>query len=193
MLLLIVGLVLFLGAHTIPFAAAGWREAAIARFGEMPWKLVYGLVSAAGLVLIVVGYGAARQNPDPIVLYTPPVWTRHLSLLLMVPVFVLLSAAYLPGRIKSVVKHPMLLAVQIWASAHLLANGTLAAALLFGGFLVWGIADRVSMSRRGAAVVPGFPASRWNDWAAVGAGAALYVAFLFWLHRVLIGVSPLGG
>lgn len=192
MLLLILGLVLFLGTHSVAIFAADWREQVIARAGKWSWKGLYGLLSAVGLLLIVLGYGAARQAPDPIVLYTAPTWLRHLSLLLMAPVFVLLAATYLPGRIQRTTKHPMLLAVKLWALAHLLANGSLADTLLFGGFLVWAIVDRVSLKRRETPWVPGAPPSRWNDWIAVGAGIALYVAFILWLHRALMGVSPIG-
>src|SRR5438045_2594814 len=116
MTLLIVGLVLFLGIHSVSIAAPAWRDGMAARLGEKPWKGLYALVSIAGFVLLVYGYGLARQQP--VVLYTPPTWTRHLTLLLMVPVFPLLLAAYLPGRIKAATKHPMLAATKLWAFSH---------------------------------------------------------------------------
>jgi uncharacterized membrane protein len=190
MLLLLLGLVLFLGAHSVSIVAADWRGRTIARIGDTGWKLGYSVISVVGLVLIVLGYAAARQ--DPLLLYLPPVWLRHVSLLLMVPVFPLLFAAYLPGRIRRTAKHPMLLAVKIWAVAHLLANGTLADVLLFGGLLAWAVADRISLKRRPQPPVPEAPASKWNDWIALGGGLGLYVAFILGLHRWLFGVSPIG-
>jgi uncharacterized membrane protein len=144
------------------------------------------LVSIAGLVLIVVGYGQARLAPT--VLYMPPSWMRHVTFLLMLPVFPLMFAAYLPGRIKARVKHPMLTAVKTWAFAHLLANGMLADVLLFGGFLAWAVADRISLKRRESTLNITAKASAINDVIAVVAGLALYVATLLWLHRLLIGM-----
>lgn len=190
MLLLILGLVLFLGAHSVAIIDNGWRERVIARFGEMPWKAAAGLIALCGFVLIVIGYGDARQSP--VLLYTTPIWMRHVALLLMLPVFPLLFAAYMPGRIQSAAKHPMLLAVKLWAVSHLLANGTLADVLLFGGFLAWAVADRISLKRRPQSPVPGAPARKWNDLVALGLGLALYVAFVLWLHRWMMGVAPLG-
>lgn len=192
MMMLLAGLALFLGAHSISIVAAGWRDAVVVRRGEVPWKLLYALISVAGLALIVLGYSAVRASPHPWVLYTAPTWMRHVSLLLMVPVFVLLLAAYLPGRIQRVTRHPMLLAVKLWAVAHLLANGTLADVLLFGSFLAWAVADRISLKRRTPPLVMGAPPSDWNDWIAVAGGLALYVAFVLWLHKALIGVPPIG-
>lgn len=188
---LVLGLALFLGAHSLSIVRPDWRAQAVARVGELPFKLGFSLVSALGLVLIVLGYGAARAT-DPVLLYVPPTWLGHVSLLLMLPVFTLLLAAYLPGRIQRATRHPMLLAVKLWATAHLLANGTLADLLLFGGFLAWAVADRVSLKRRQAPPVPGAPPGQWNDLAALVGGLVLYVAFLLFLHRWLMGVSPLG-
>jgi len=187
---LVLGLILFLGVHSVSIAAPAWRDAMRNRLGEGPWKGLYSAVSAAGFVLIVIGYGLARQHPE--VLYTPPGWLRHLALLLLVPVFPLLLAAYLPGRIKSAAKHPMLLATKCWALAHLLANGTAADVLLFGGFLAWAVADRISLKHRVQRPLPGAPPSPMNDAIAVVGGLAIYVVVLFWAHAWLIGVSPLG-
>lgn len=183
---LILGLILFLGVHSISIVNDPWRNRMAARLGEIPWKGVYAVIAIIGLVLIIQGYGAARY--DPVVLYTPPTWLRHLAFLLLLPVFPLLLAAYLPGRIKSAVKHPMVLAVKLWAVAHLLANGMLADLLLFGGFLAWGVAERISLKHRTARPVPGAPESNRNDIIAVAAGLLIYVLFFAWLHRVLIGV-----
>lgn len=189
MLVMILGLILFIGVHSIAIVNPGWREQMIARFGEVPWKAVYGLIALAGLILIVTGYGDARATPSA--LYTPPVWMRHISLLLMLPVFPLIFAAYLPGRIQSATKHPMLAGVKLWAVAHLLANGTVADVLLFGSLLVWAIADRISLKRRTQPAVPGAPPSKRNDLIALGLGLALYVAFVLFLHLWLFGVPPI--
>lgn len=189
MLYLIVGLVLFLGVHSVEIFSSNLRASAIARMGERPWKGLYTLIAIVGFVLIVWGYGQARQ--DPVLLYDPPVWMRHLSALIMLPVFPLLLAAYMPGRIKTALKHPMLAAVKFWALAHLLANGMLADVLLFGSFLAWAVADRISFKRRVVRAIPTAPPSKANDVIAVVAGLAIYVVFVLWLHVRLFGVSPL--
>ena len=198
MLWLIVGLVLFLGVHSVSIVSPLERNALAQRMGENAYKGVYTLVSFAGLALIVWGYGLARQAPVP--LYSLPAGFRHLAALLMLPVFVLLLAAYLPGRIKTAAKHPMLLAVKLWALAHLLAQsvtgGTLADVLLFGGFLAWAVADRISLKRRALAgalrPVPALPAGGANDAIALVGGLALYALFVFWAHAWLFGVRPFG-
>ncbi len=190
MAVLILGMILFLGGHSVRIVAPGFRERMVAQHGEGAWKAVYSLIAFVGIVLIVIGYGAARA--DPIVLWQPPIWTRHLAVLLMVPVFVLIAAAYLPGRIKTALKHPMLAGVKLWALAHLLANGTLADVVLFGGFLAWAVADRISLKRRdGAPPLAVAPAGPRNDALAVIVGLAVYALFVLYLHRVLFGVSPL--
>lgn len=193
MAILLAGLLLFLGIHSVAIVAPDWRAARIARQGPGRWKALYSVVAGIGLVLLIVGYGSARG--EPVLLYTPPSMLRHLALLVMVPVFPLLLAAYLPGRIRAATRHPMLLAVKLWAVAHLMANGTLADVLLFGGFLVWAIADRIAVKRRPAAdahAAPAAPAGPANDAIAVLGGLALYALFLFGGHRWLFGVSPLG-
>jgi uncharacterized membrane protein len=190
MLLLIVGLVLFLGVHSVVIVAPGLRARTVQRVGEGAWKGLYGLVALAGLVLICYGFGLARQTP--VILYSPPTWMRHVTMLLMLPVFPLLIAAYLPGRIKTAAKHPMLAAVKLWAFAHLLANGSLADVLLFGGFLGWAVVDRISLKRRAAPqVIKTAPPARWNDAIAVVLGLAIYVLTIGWAHLRLFGVSPL--
>jgi uncharacterized membrane protein len=190
MTILILGLAIFIGVHSVGILAPAWRGRMAAQLGEVPWKGLFALVSLVGLALIVWGYGLALQNP--VVLYAPPVWTRHLALLLMVPVFPLLLATYLPGRIQAKVGHPMLTAVKLWALAHLLANGNLGDVILFGTFLAWAVADRISLKRRTAPSVPGAPAGKANDWIALLGGLVLYVAFLGGVHAWLMGVSPLG-
>lgn len=192
MALLILGLLLFLGVHSVRIVADDWRGTRVARMGLKPWKGVVSLVSLVGFVLIIWGYGVARQAP--VTLYSPPLWTRHLAALLMVPSFILITAAYVPGtRIKRAVGHPMVAGVKTWAFAHLLANGLLADVVLFGSFLVWSIADYVSARRRdraaGVVYVAG-PVSA--DIKAVVIGVIAWIVFAFWLHGWLIGVRPLG-
>lgn len=188
MLLLLIGVVMFFGMHSFSIAAPGLRDAWAASWGANAWRTVYSLVSLAGLVLIIIGYAQARRAPVP--LYVPPTGMRHVAFLLMLPVFPLLLAAYLPGRIKAKLKHPMLVAVKTWALAHLLANGMLADVLLFGGFLVWAVVVHISLGRRPPRplMMPLPAPSLRNDVIAVVAGLGLYVATLLWLHRALIGV-----
>ena len=188
--LLILGLVLFLGIHSVSIFANGWRDAQVAQRGEKAWKGIYSIVSLVGFVLLIYGYGLARQTP--IVLYTPPTMLRHVALLLMVPVFPLLFAASLPGRIKTAAKHPMLLAVKIWATAHLLANGNLGDVLLFGGFLAWAVTDRISFKRRVQRPLKTASPGPYNDLIVLVAGLPVYALFLLWAHAWLIGVSPIG-
>lgn len=189
MIYLAAGLLVFLGIHSVAIVAPNWRDATAARMGERAWKALYSLVSIASFVLLIWGYGVARM--DPVVLYTPPAWTRWLAAVLMLPVFPLLLAPYFPGRIKATLQHPMLAAVKFWALAHLLANGTLADALLFGGFLAWAIADRMSFKRRVQRPLHTAPVSRFNDLIAIVVGLALYFLFMHWLHVRWIGVSPM--
>ena len=189
MALLVAGLMIFLGVHSIAIVAPEARARALARLGEGAWKGTYALISLIGFLLIVYGFGLARQSP--VVLYTPPHWMRHVTFLFMLPVFPLLIAAYLPGRIKTATKHPMLAAVKFWACAHLLANGLLADVLLFGGFLAWAVMDRISLKRRPQSIRTA-PPGRFNDVIAVVLGLVLYAFFIGWAHVRLFGVSPLG-
>jgi uncharacterized membrane protein len=187
MLWLIVGLVTFLGIHSIAIFAPAWRDSTIARVGALNWKRLYSIASIVTFLVLVHGCSLARQ--EPVVLYQPPVWMRHVAMLLMLPAFPLLLAAYFPGRIKAKVKHPMLAATKTWALAHLLANGMLGDVLLFGGFLVWAVLDRISVGKRPLREVPGAPPSRFNDAIALVGGLVLYAIFVAWGHRALIGVS----
>jgi uncharacterized membrane protein len=188
---LLFGLLLFLGIHSVSIVALGARERLAARLGPWPWKALYSVVAIVGFVLILRGYAAARL--DPVVLYSPPTWLRHVALLLMLPALPMLFSAYLPGRIKATLKHPMLAATKLWAVAHLLSNGTLADVVLFGGFLVWAVVDRISMKRRpGTRALPAAPPSRWNDAIAVVLGLAAYAWLVMGGHLKLFGVSPLG-
>lgn len=192
MTLLVVGLVLFLGTHSVRIFADGFRSAQVARLGINGWKAIYSVVSIAGFALLVYGYGLARESPT--VVFVPPPWMRHVTALLTIPAFVLLAAAYVPGtRIKRAVGHPMVAGVKIWAFAHLLANGTLADVVLFGAFLAWAVFDYAAARRRDRAVgriYPTGPVAR--DVIAVAIGLAAYVVFAFWLHAWWIGVRPFG-
>jgi uncharacterized membrane protein len=183
---LILGLAIFLGIHSISIVAPATRDRWAAALGANAWRGIHSLISIVGFVLLVYGYGLTRQAP--VVLYAPPLWLRHVALLLMLPVFPLLFAAYLPGRIKTAMKHPMLVAVKVWALAHLLANGMLADVLLFGAFLAWAVVDRISLKRRVARAVPSAATSRWNDAIAVIGGLVVYALTLYWLHYLVIGV-----
>ena len=186
---LVAGLIIFFAVHSFSIVNDSWRSRMVARIGEWPWKAAYALVAVIGVVLIVHGYAAARAAP--LVLYSPAESLHYLALALLLPVFPLLLAAYLPGRIQTTTRHPMLAATKLWATAHLLVNGTLADVLLFGGFLVWAVADRVSLQRRTPLSAPSAPASRFNDVIAVLAGLALYMAFVLGAHTWLIGVPAL--
>lgn len=188
MLQLITGLALFFGIHSVSIVALPLRDSLAAK-SDIGWKLVYSVISLAGLVLIVRGYAELRLTPT--ILYTPPIWLYHLAALLLLPTFVLFFAPYFPGRIKSAIKHPQLVAIKLWAMSHLLVNGTLADVLLFGSFLLWAAADRISMKRRSTRAVPGAPASKANDAILVVVGLLVYAAFVLWFHEMLIGVKPL--
>jgi uncharacterized membrane protein len=185
---LVLGLVFFLGVHSISIVAPAWRDQAAAHLGNA-WRGFYSLVSIASFVAIIWGYGIARQNP--VVIYMPPGWTRYVTAVLMLPVFPLLLAAYFPGRIKGWFQHPMLVGVMLWSLAHLIATGTLASAVLFGGFLAWAVADRISYRWRTQRPIQAAPPMRLNDALVVVAGLALYIVFAHWLHARWIGVQPL--
>ena len=187
---LIAGLVLFLGVHSTRVFANSWRSQTLARVGEKPFKGVYALLSVAGFALLVWGYGQARQLG--VMLWSPPTAMRHLAALLTLVAFVLLAAAYVPGnQIKAKLHHPMVLGTKVWALAHLLANGSLADTVLFGSFLLWAVvlfAASRKRDRREQIVYPAGTAGMTV--VTVVAGIAAWAVFAFWLHRVLIGVSP---
>jgi uncharacterized membrane protein len=189
MTMLIAGLLLFFGLHSISIVAPGWRDSMVQRLGEGAWKGLYSVFSAVGLTLMIVGFAHARANAA--VLYVPPAALRYLTFLLMLPVFPLLLAAYLPGRIQSRTRHPMLAAIKLWATAHLLAIGALPDVLLFGTFLVWAVFDRISVKRRPPRPRHLPPPMRYADLAAVVVGLGLYVLFVLKLHALIIGVAPL--
>ena len=188
MTILIIGLILFIAAHVLPMLAL--RQSLAARFGEGAVKGLVTLVSLAGLVLIIWGYGEAR-SAGALELWTPPRAMKHLTMTLMLPVFILLVAAYVPSWIRGRLKHPMLAAVKLWALAHLLSNGSLPDVLLFGSFLAWAVAARISLKRRGNNG-PGPTPFGTGDWIAIGLGLALYGLIVWRGHLYLIGVSPMG-
>ena len=187
---MVLGLLLFFGVHSLSILAPGFRDARVAAWGAGRWKLLYSLFSLVGFLLLIQGYAVLRLEPH--IVYVPPDGLRHLAALLMLPVFPLLLATYLPGRIKRAAKHPMLVAVKLWAVAHLLANGMLADVLLFGGFLVWAVADRISLKRRPASTAPAASGSVVNDVIVVVGGLGLYAAFVMALHERLFGIAPFG-
>lgn len=191
MILLLSGLVLFFAAHGFTMWRPG-RAAAIARLGFGGYRIAYSLVSLLGLVGIVWGFGLYRQG-GWVQVWTPPVVLRHVALLLNLPIFVLFVAAYLPGKIKALVKHPMLLGVKIWAAVHLLANGDLGGMILFAAFLIWAGLARIAAKRRGDDPKLDARATPWssNDWLALGIGLVLYVVVVTWFHPFVIGLSVL--
>jgi uncharacterized membrane protein len=189
---LILGLVLFLGAHSVRIFASHWRDAQFARLGGKRWKGVYSLISAAGLGLIIWGYGMARV--DTHVLWGTPLWTRHLAALLTLPAFILLVAGFVPGsHIKTAVGHPMVAGIKLWALAHLLANGKLSGVTLFGAFLIWAVADFVAARRRDRIAGRTYPALGWSrDAIAMVIGLVAWLLFALYGHLWLIGVRPFG-
>lgn len=183
---LVLGLLLFLGAHSVRIVAPAWREAQIARVGRHVWRGVYSLLSLAGFVLLVWGYGQARQQP--VVLWSTVPGLSHLAAPLVLVAFVLLAASQVGGNaIQAKLQHPMLLGTKLWAFAHLLANNTLADLLLFGGFLVWAVLCFRSARRRGRVEVVVKPA---RTAIAVLAGCALWAFFAFYAHAAWIGIRP---
>ncbi|MCA2999022.1 MAG: NnrU family protein [Rhodocyclaceae bacterium] len=192
MLMLIAGLVVFLGLHSSRIFAENFRAGVIASRGEGVWKGIYSVLSISGFLLIVYGYGEARLAP--IALWYPPVWTRHVAALLTLFAFILLAAAYIPKNpIKAKLAHPMLLGTKVWAASHLLANGNVADVLLFGSFLVWAILCFRAAKKRDRAVGSVYQSGpALTLFATVGLGILLWAAFAFYLHAAWIGVRPFG-
>ncbi|MCC5812865.1 MAG: NnrU family protein [Ectothiorhodospiraceae bacterium] len=188
MTIMIIGLLIFLGAHSVRVVAEDWRRAQIARLGEGPWKGLYSVVSVVGLALAIWGYGMTRT--DPVFVWFPPAGMTHLVALLMIPAFILLVATYVPGNhLRSRLKHPMLLSVKIWAFAHLLANGRLGDIVFFLAFLVWAaFAFRAARQRDRASGAITAPASVGADVVTVVVGLLAYLLFAFYLHAWIIGV-----
>ncbi|MDO9382428.1 MAG: NnrU family protein [Hyphomicrobiaceae bacterium] len=192
MLPLILGIVIFLGVHLVPTSPdlkAGLTE----RFGATAYKVAFGVLSLAGLVLIVVGYHKLQLMPDKnVVLWDPPAFTRHIAVALMLPAMIFLMAYLVPSRIRTAVKHPMLIAIKTWALAHLIANGDLASLILFGSFLAYAVYDRITLKRRvTTAPVNVMAPSPINDVIVVVGGIVLFAVILLWAHQYLIGVAPI--
>ena len=189
---MIAGLVLFLGVHTVS-TRRELRARLIGSWGASTYKLAYSIASAIGLVLIVYGFGSYRAA-GMIPVWTPPAGLRHLAIVLVLPAIVLIVAAYLRGYIQAKLKHPMLAGVKLWALAHLLANGDLGSIILFGAFLAWAVFDRISFKSRSddalGAVLPVRPGL--NDALAVGIGTIVFLAIAFVFHPVVIGVPVFG-
>jgi uncharacterized membrane protein len=189
--LLALGLLLFLGVHSIRVFADDWRERQIARFGKQPWRGLYSLLSIAGTVLIVIGFNrAGEQEPW----WLPLSFMPHVTALLVLVAFILFVAAYVPANhFKAKIGHPMLAGTKLWAFAHLLVNSQPRHILLFGGFLVWAIIDFVASRRRDRAAGTTYPAGTVKgDVITVVVGVVAWAAFAFYLHKALIGVSPMG-
>jgi uncharacterized membrane protein len=188
---MILGLVLFLGVHTLT-TQRQWRARVIDRMGEGGYKIGYSLASAVGLVLIVWGFAQYRAT-GWINVWTPPTAMRHIAVALMLPAVIMVVASYLRGRIYTTLKHPMLTGIKLWAAAHLLANGDLGSIVLFGSFLAWAVFDRISLKRRTDAGAPPIPVGGpGNDLIAVAVGLVAYLALAFAFHPVVIGVPVVG-
>ncbi|MEJ2181115.1 MAG: NnrU family protein [Gammaproteobacteria bacterium] len=192
MSIMIVGLLLFLGAHSVRIFAEDWRNRQITQRGENTWMGLIAVISLIGLVLVIWGYGQARLAP--LIIWQPPLWTKHLAALLTLPGFILLVAAYVPGtKIKTVVGHPMVLGVKLWALAHLLANGVLADVILFGSFLTWAILNYRAARQRDKTTGTHYQsAGVGRDIIAIVVGIIAWGLFAAVLHNWLIGVKPFG-
>lgn len=180
------GLILFIGVHSISIVAPGWRDRTVDRIGLRVWQAIYATIALLGLILIIRGYADLRGLTAN--LYSLPRWVHGISMVLMLPVFPLLLAAYLPGMVKTAARHPMLVAVKLWAVAHLLANGTVVDVLLFGSILAWAVADRISLKRRPERKTPGGKPGQWNDLIVVIGGLMIYSLMIQFGHRLLIGM-----
>ncbi len=193
MTILILGLLIFLGVHSIVIFAPKFREK-YRNSSLMSWKVIYGIISVIGFILIIIGYGEARLNP--IHIYTTPFWLRHVAFALMIPFFIMFLMPYLAGpffsKIYKFIPHPQLMSVKLWASVHLLVNGNLADLILFGAILIWAILDTIALKKLPAQNPPNTPPrfrfGILNDVILFIAGVGLYVAFLFELHGELIGM-----
>jgi uncharacterized membrane protein len=186
--ILVLGLAVFLAPHVFT-AFRGPRQRVIDRLGESPYKGLYSLVSLIGLILI--GYGFARYRATGwIDVWYPPTWTRHITVALVWPAIICIVAAYSPGRIKTALKHPMLVGVKLWALAHLISNGDLGSILLFGLILAWAVFDRITLKRRTDSGSPPIPVGGVkNDVVAIVGGTVVYALLGALFHPYVIGVS----
>lgn len=188
---MILGLALFLGIHTLP-SQRPLRARAIAMLGEGGYKVGYALVSILGIALIAWGFGHYRAT-GRIDVWSPPKALKHITVALMLPAVIMVVAAFIRGHIYTALKHPMLAGVKLWAAAHLLANGDLGSIILFGSFLGWAVFDRISLKQRKDAGAPAIPVGGWgNDMIAVAVGIVAYLALTFAFHPVVIGVPVIG-
>jgi uncharacterized membrane protein len=190
MLLLGLGLAFFFAIHLLPTAPAV-RDGLVARFGKGPYMAIFSVLSLIGLALIVYGYHKLQLNPgkNP-QLWVPPVWAKHVAFTLMIPASIFLAAAYIPSRIRTAIKHPMLVAIKTWALAHLIANGDLAGMVLFTSFLLYAVYDRISLKTRatgGMGPLGTATGGLGGDIAAVAAGLLFYAFMMLWGHQALIG------
>jgi uncharacterized membrane protein len=189
--ILILGLVLFIGAHVFVTMRAP-REALIERIGEGAYKAMFAIVATAGVVLIGWGYALYRET-EWIAVWYPPSWTRHVTVLLMWPAIICVTAAYIPGNIKRTLKHPMIVGVKLWAAAHLISNGDLGSIILFGALLGWAVYDRISLKSRTDPGGPPIPmGGRRNDIIAIVVGTIFYLALGLVFHPLVIGVPAFG-
>jgi uncharacterized membrane protein len=185
-LYLITGLVLFLGVHSISIVSYRWRDAMVERLGAGAWRALHSLISVVGLALIVYGFGRSREAP--IILYVAPIGVRDTMIMVMPFVFPIAFAAYLPGLISTVLKHPLLVAVKLWATLHLLVNGSVADIVLFGSVLAWAVVDRISLKRRPPRPIRTAPPWKWNDALAILLGFAVYVVLVAGGHQWITGL-----
>jgi uncharacterized membrane protein len=189
--ILILGLVLFIGAHVFVTMRAQ-RDALIKRIGEGAYKVLFAVVAAAGVVLIAWGYGLYRET-DWIEVWSPPTWTRHVTVLLTWPAIICVTAAYIPGNIKRTLKHPMLVGIKLWAAAHLISNGDLGSIILFGALLAWAVYDRITLKRRSDPGAPPIPVGgRRNDLIAIVVGTIFYLGLGLVFHPLVIGRAAFG-
>jgi len=193
MLTLIAGLILFLGVHSVRIFADDWRTRQQQKWGAVAWRGVYAVLSLAGLVLVIYGFGLVRN--EPVVVWMPPLGMRHAASLFTLMAFILLAAAYVPGNaIKARVYHPMVAGVKLWAVAHLMSNGNLGHLVLFGSFLAWAVLDFISSRKRDRRnPTASRPATKLSATViTVVVGVVGWLLFAFWLHGLLIGIKPFG-
>jgi uncharacterized membrane protein len=191
LLVMILGLILFLGVHTLT-TQRKLRAQAIATMGEGGYKIGYALASFAGLALIVWGFAQYRAT-GWINVWNPPTALKHITVALMLPAVIMVVASYIRGRIYTTLKHPMLAGIKLWAASHLLANGDLGSIILFGSFLAWAVYDRISLKHRTDAGGPPIPVGGpGNDLIAIAVGVVAYLALAFAFHPVVIGVPVVG-
>jgi uncharacterized membrane protein len=190
LVVLILGLAVFIGGHAFVTRREA-RSALIARIGEWPYKGLFSLVSILGIVLIAWGFRNYRAA-GYIDIWTPPSWARHVTVTLMWPAAIFVTAAYIPGNLKRALKHPMLAGIKLWAVAHLISNGDLGSIILFGSILAWAVYDRISLKSRADAGGPAIPVGGFrNDMLAIVVGTILYAA-LGLFHHLFIGVAAFG-